>query len=130
MDDGINRGAIESLWISRVRILLPRWLASRTIWYRAAVVFAAACFVGSLLSAGPAWDEIDEFDKLSAPFAFARGIFLRAKGLTFHSLPGDTAYYGMGTIFFPYVLSYLIDIVWLKKAVHQYYHSYSMLLHA
>ena len=130
MDDGINRATFKSLSISRIRILLSHWLTSPTVWYLAAILFAAACFVGSLLGAGPAWDEIDEFDKLRAQFSFARGIFSGATGLTFHSLPGDFAYYGMGTIFFPYVLSYLIDILWMKQAVHQYHHSYSVLLHA
>src|ERR1700712_77190 len=129
MEDEINRATFGSRSIVRIRLFLSRWLTSPTVWYRTAILFAASCFVCSLLSAGPAWDEIDEFDKLTAQFSFASSIFSGASGLTFHSLPGDTAYYGMGTIFIPYVLSYLIDILWLKQAVHQYDHSYSVLLH-
>ena len=52
-----------------------------------------------------------------------------ATGQTFHSLPGDSAFYGAGTVFLPYVVSRLIDIVWLKQAAHTYEHSYSVLLH-
>ncbi len=93
------------------------------------MLVAAAFFVHSLLTAGPVWDEVEEFRKLGQQLSFAGGVLSGATGQTFHSIPGDAAFYGTGTVFLPYVFSYLIDIVWLKGAVHTYEHSYSLLLH-
>jgi hypothetical protein len=93
------------------------------------MLLAAALFAHSLLRAGPVWDEVEEFGKLSAQLSFAGNVLSGAPGLTFHSLFGDSAYYGAGTVFLPYVLSYLIDIVWMKLPAHTYGHSYSILLH-
>jgi len=129
MDERINRSASEPFSISQSRFSRMRLLTSPTVWYRAAMLVAVAFFVHSLLSAGPVWDETEEFLKLRAQLSFAGDILSGATGGTFHSLPGDSAYYGAGTVFLPYVLSYLIDNVWLKEAVHTYEHSYSVLLH-
>jgi hypothetical protein len=130
MDDGINRSIAEPLLVSPGRLSLPRMLANPSVWYRAAMLVAVALFVHSLLSAGPVWDEADEFEKLRTQLSFAGDILSGATGRTFRSLPGDSAFYGAGTVFIPYVLSYLIDIVWQKETVHAYEHSYSVLLHA
>ena len=93
------------------------------------MLVAAAFFVHSLLSAGPIWDEVEEFRKFGEQLSFAKGVLSGAAALTFHAIPGDSAFYGMGSVFLPYALSYLIDIVWLKETVHSYEHSYSVLLH-
>jgi len=129
MLERINRSASEPFSISQIRFSPPRLLTSPAVWYRAALLLAAALFVHSLLSAGPVWDETEEFRKLGEQLSFVRNILSGATGLTFHSLPNDSAYYGLGSVFVPYVLSYLIDIVWLKQAVHTYEHSYSVFLH-
>jgi hypothetical protein len=108
---------------------MPRLLTSPAAWYVAAIIVVACFFLDSLLSAGPVWDELEEFVKLKAQLDFATDILSGKTGMTFHSLPGDYAYYGIGSVLPPYVLSYLIDIVWLKKSVHSYENSYSLLLH-
>jgi hypothetical protein len=93
-------------------------------------MFLSAClFIHSLWAAGPAWDEPEEFGKLKAQLSFVANILSGQSDLTFRSLPGDSAYYAVGTTLIPYTLSYLIDIVWLKRPVHTYEHSYSVLLH-
>ena len=118
MDQRINRSASEPHSISQSRFSLTRLLTSPAVWYRAAMLVATALFVHSLLSGGPAWDEPEEFGKLRVQLSFAADIFSGATGRTFRSLPGDSAFYGAGTVFLPYAFSYLIDIVWLKEAVH------------
>lgn len=112
-----------------LRSEIPRWLTSPAGWYVAAMMVTACFFLDSLLRAGPVWDEREEFVKLIAQLDFARDILSGKAGMTFHSLPADYAYYGIGSVLPPYLLSYLIDIVWLKKSVHSYENSYSILLH-
>lgn len=108
--------------------LLPR-LTDPAGWYRAAMIIAACLFVHSLLAAGPAWDEPEEFGKLKSQLTFAADVLSGKRDLTFRSLPADSAYYGTGTVLIPYALSYLIEIGWLKRPVHNYEHSYSLILH-
>ena len=129
MDERINRSASGPPSIPQSRISLPCLLTSPGVWYCVALLVAAAFFVHSLLTAGPVWDEVEEFRKLGLQLSFAGGVLSGATGQTFRSIPGDSAFYGTGTVFLPYVFSYLIDIVWLKGAVHTYEHSYSVLLH-
>src|SRR5581483_5705919 len=112
-------------WLRHIQLLLT----NPAFWYAAAIVIATCFFLHSLLSAGPVWDEREEFIKLKAQLDFARDVLSGKTGMTFHSLPADYAYYGIGSVLPPYVLSYLIDIVWLKKSVHSYENSYSILLH-
>jgi hypothetical protein len=93
------------------------------------MLIAAGPFLNSLLSAGPVWEEPDEFGKLTEQLAFARDVLLGSSDRTFRSIPGDRAFYGIGTVLPAYALSYLIDIVWLKGAAHTFERSYSLLLH-
>ena len=111
----------------RHRLLLR--LADAEVWYWVAILLATCLFVQSLFAAGPAWDEPEEFAKLQAQLAFAAQFLSGNSGLSFHSLQGDYAYYGLGSVFIPYALSYIVDIVWLKQPVHTYAHSYSVFLH-
>jgi hypothetical protein len=101
MHERTNRPASEPFSISQGRFSPPRLLTNPAVWYRAAMLLAVALFVHSLLSAGPVWDEVEEFTKLSAQLSFAGNVLSGATGLTFHSLLGDYAYYGAGTVFFP-----------------------------
>jgi hypothetical protein len=104
-------------------------LADPVIWYWAAILLTTCLFLHSLFVAGPAWDEPEEFAKLKSQLLFA-GTFLTGKtDLSFRSLPGDYAYYGVGSVLIPYALSHLVDILWLKQPVHSYAHSYSVFLH-
>ena len=93
------------------------------------MLIAAGLFVNSLLTAGPIWDEPDEFSKLTEQLAFARDVLLGSGDRTFRSIPGDRAFYGIGTVLPAYALSYLIDIVWLKGIAHTFERSCSLLLH-
>lgn len=113
-----------------MRHKMLRLLTDPLVWYWAAMVMAASVFLHSLLTAGPVWDETEEFGKLKLQLSFARSVLSGASGPSFHSLPGDSAYYGVGTVLPPYVLSYLIEIVLLKRPVLTYEDSYSVLLHS
>jgi hypothetical protein len=93
------------------------------------MLIVVGLFVNSMLSAGPIWDEPDEFGKLTEQLAFARDVLLGSSDRTFRSIPGDRAFYGIGTLLPAYALSYLIDIVWLKGIAHTFERSYSLLLH-
>jgi hypothetical protein len=129
MEDGINRSVAEPPLVSPVRFSLTRMLTSPGVWYWAALVLSAAFFIQSLLSTGPIWDEVDEFRKLRLQLVYAGDVLSGAAGLSFHLLPSDTAFYGVGSVALPYYLSHRIDILWLKETVHSYQHSYSVLLH-
>lgn len=109
-------------WIAGTKFSLP------TLAYRLALLVAVAFFCHSLLTAGPVWDEPEEFAKLGEQLSFALSVLSGATGQTFHALPGDHAFYGVGTTLPPYTLSYLVDVVWLKR-LHTYDHSYSTILH-
>jgi hypothetical protein len=112
-----------------VRHRLPPLLADPAVWYWAAMLLATCLFLHSLLTAGPVWDEPEEFAKLKSQLEFAANFLSGNTDLSFRFLPGDSAYYGAGTVLIPYALSYLIDIVWLRRPVHSYDHSYSVFLH-
>jgi len=108
--------------------LLPV-LADAEVWYWAAVLLATSLFLNSLFTAGSAWDESEEFGKLQAQLAFAAKFLSGSSNLGFRSLPNDSAYYGLGSVLIPYALSYFVDMVWLRRAVHSYEHSYWVFLH-
>jgi hypothetical protein len=122
-------------WLFFRRLGLPkgvrrtRTLTSPIFWYWTCMLIAAGLFLNSLFSGGPTWDEPDEFGKLTEQLSFARDVLLGSSDRTFRSIPGDRAFYGIGTVLPAYALSYLIDIVWFKGMAHTFERSYSLLLH-
>jgi hypothetical protein len=121
--------AIFQLGSAQRRSSITRTLTSPILWYWTCMLIAAGLFVNSLLTAGPIWDEPDEFGKLTEQLAFAKDVLFGSSDRTFRSIPGDHAFYGVGTVLPAYALSYLIDIVWLKGIAHTFERSYSLLLH-
>src|SRR5262249_19780800 len=103
-----------------------RILTNPAFWYWAGILIAVSLFLNSIVSGGPVWDEPFEFDKLNLQLSFARDVLFGSTDWTFRSFPGDSAFYGIGTVFPAYVLSYLIDIMWLNGTTHTWEHSYSL----
>jgi hypothetical protein len=113
-----------------IRSRLVSILTDPVAWYWAAVVLTTGLFFHSLFAGGHVWDEREEFVKLKSQLAFAKDFLSGRPGLSFRSLHGDYAFYGIGAVVVPYVLSFLVEIVWLRQPVHSYEHSYSAFLHS
>ena len=95
----------EILESSQRRSSIAHTLTSPIFWYWTCMLIAAGLFVNSLLTAGPIWDEPDEFGKLTEQLAFARDVLFGSTNRTFRSIPGDRAFYGIGTLTPAYALS-------------------------
>lgn len=108
---------------------LPHALTNPAAWYWSAMLLASVLFIHSTLTGGPTWDELLDFGKLAHQLSFARDAWSGGTGRSFHSMPGDAPYYGIGTVLLPYAASYLIDVAWLKEAIHGFDRIYSVLLH-
>jgi hypothetical protein len=80
-------------------------LISPIFRYWICLLIAFGLFLNSLMSGGPVWDEPDEFSKLTEQLAFARDVLFGSTNRTFRSIPGDRAFYGIGTLTPAYALS-------------------------
>jgi hypothetical protein len=85
-------------------------------------------FLNSISSGGPTLDESTHFGTVTAQLSFARDA-LSGSGRSFRSIEGDWAFYGIGTLFPAYALSYLIDVKWFGEAAHRFDGTFSLLLH-